>query len=178
MPDSEPIQPDPNQIARGVLSSIEGLRDDTAAAVTLKLVTLLRRFPGFAADTERLTRLAWVLARNFEIDEARHRDVVRRSVDRLIHQPAQEQPPLPDAALQTAIDEAVSRLDADERLLVQFRIVNGLTLAQIAEITGTYPSAISRSFARVLDTIKQTLIAHAKNDAELRDALRARGIIP
>lgn len=174
----DPITPEETRIVLDVMSRLSGLREDTAVAVKLKLISVIRNFPSMASDTDRLARLALVMARNFEIDQARHQGADRRAKQRLIHEPAKELRPLPEAALQAAIDMAISRLNADERLLVQFRIVNGLTLAQIAEITGTYPSAITRSLDRALDTIRQVLLSHAKDDAELQDALRARGIIP
>jgi len=160
------------------MSGILGLRGDTAAAVALKLVVIVQRFPDLAKDPTRLSRLARVMARNLDASEARHRDVVRRGLQKLSKKPAPTPPAMPDATLQSAVDRAIALLGENERLLLQFRIVNEMTLTQIAEITGTYPSAVHRSLARALDTLRKTLISYAESNPELRDALRARGIIP
>ncbi len=79
--------------------------------------------------------------------------------------------PIPDrgrlaAALQQALDAALSGLEPQDRLRLAYYHVDEMTLAQIGRQLGEHEATVSRKLTRIRQTLRERI------DAALRDELR------
>jgi hypothetical protein len=80
-------------------------------------------------------------------------------------------PPDPDrgrlaAALQQALDTALSGLEPQDRLRLAYYHVDEMTLSQIGRQLGEHEATVSRKLTRIRQTLRDSI------DAALRDGLR------
>jgi RNA polymerase sigma-70 factor len=85
--------------------------------------------------------------------------------------PPDSDPPDPDrgrltAALQQALDAALSALEPQDRLRLAYYHIDEMTLAQIGRQLGEHEATVSRKLTRIRQTLRERI------DAALRDELR------
>lgn len=139
-----------------------GAEEDLASEVWLELARGLANFDG---DVDALGRFAFTIARRRAIDHGRKQ--VRRRIDPVIRSDLEELPDRGDPeadvvdrlAGDAAVDRIVALLPKDQAEIVLLRVVAGLSVAEVAEIVGRRPAAVSvlqhralRRLARHLQT--------------------------
>ena len=84
---------------------------------------------------------------------------------------------LPDSRLAGAIDEALGRLDAEDRLVLAAYYLDRRTLTEIGRMVGVHESTISRRLEKLLKGLRKQvmagLVARGMNRGQAEEALEA-----
>lgn len=149
-------------------------REEAEDLVQATYARALERFASFRAGTNCR---AWLLAilRNMWVDELRHRRVAGTPADIAEHPvAAADEPPEASPAWtgagevlgQFADDEvrgALLELPEDQRLTLMLVDVEGLTLAETAEVLGVPAGTVKSRTSRAREALKRRLMQHAKD---------------
>jgi len=91
--------------------------------------------------------------------------------------PASDPAPALDTRLETATDEALQALPAEDRFLLASYFLDGRTLAETARILGVHESTISRRVEKITATLRKQIVAglmrRGMNRAQAVEALDA-----
>lgn len=149
-------------LVRYLRAQAAGEEEDLASEVWLELSRGLADFDG---DVDALGRFAFTIARRRAIDHGRKRG--RRRTDPVVMSVLEEVAALADPEQDAldrlggdaAVERIVALLPKDQAEIVLLRVVAGLSVAEVAEIVGRRPAAVSvlqhralRRLARHLQT--------------------------
>jgi len=91
--------------------------------------------------------------------------------------PDPDPPHLPDGRLGAAVDEALDRLPADDRLVLAAYYLDRRTLTEIGKLVGVHESTISRRLEKLLKGLRKQvmagLVARGMNRGQAEEALEA-----
>jgi RNA polymerase sigma-70 factor, ECF subfamily len=91
--------------------------------------------------------------------------------------PEPDPPQLPDIRLGAAVDEALERLPAEDRLVLAAYYLDRRTLTEIGRIVGVHESTISRRLEKLLKGLRKQvmagLVARGMNRGQAEEALEA-----
>jgi RNA polymerase sigma-70 factor (ECF subfamily) len=89
-----------------------------------------------------------------------------------IRAPASSTDSLPDPRLESATDEALAALSAEERYLLASYFLDGQTLAEIAALLGVHESTISRRLDRTTGALTKRILKGLRQRGMSRDQAR------
>lgn len=91
--------------------------------------------------------------------------------------PDPDPPQLPDSRLGAALDEALGRLQAEDRLVLAAYYLDRRTLTEIGRVVGVHESTISRRLEKLLKGLRKQvmagLVARGMNRGQAEEALEA-----
>jgi RNA polymerase sigma-70 factor (ECF subfamily) len=123
--------------------------DDVVQSAFLRAVKSRRRF----RDVENPAAYVFQIARNEVLRAAKKRRVVLRALaaDELFVTASTIELDQEDAEVVAA---ALSRLDADDREIIELKIFSGLTFREIAAITGMQQGTVATRYRRALESLR------------------------
>lgn len=85
--------------------------------------------------------------------------------------------PVPDSRLAAAVDEALGRLGAEDRLVLASYYLDNRTLTEIGRVVGVHESTVSRRLEKLLKGLRKQvmagLVARGMNRGQAEEALEA-----
>jgi len=134
------------------------LGEDRAAAEDLAQEAFVRAWkalPRFRGEASLSTWFYRILIR--QVQNRRRWSAVRRRGRAFIARPEPSRPPLPDPGLQARILEAIDQLSRGQREAFVLIYMEGLNVAQSAEILGKAEGTLKSHLSRALKSLRKSL---------------------
>lgn len=145
-------------------------RDRSAAEeITSEAFMLMVKHLATLPDRD-LAVLSWLrsVSRNKSVDWIRRRAIQRQAFS-LVAQSPQQQPEAPDGPIQhhetvQGIHQALGTLSSQHREVLEFRYLDGATLAEIAIVLGKKSTAVKSLLFRARNALREELERHRSAD--------------
>ena len=148
-------------VATGVAVRLLGSREEARDAVQETFVNILRARSGYRPDSP-FGPWFYRILRNVCLDLLRKRKSYRNALDRFAGEVTKEEVPPQEHGNGFPLLELVGRLPEKDRRVLLLRVVDGLSLGEIAELCGCTEEAIKKRAQRGLKRLR-TLMEHEQS---------------
>jgi RNA polymerase sigma-70 factor (ECF subfamily) len=154
-----------NRLLRYLLVATGGAEAAAREAMQLTLVRIVRHIKPFNSE-EAFWSWLTVLARSSIVDEVRKRIRYQGLLERFFRSEQLNTPAYreADSRLLMLLERELSKLDSDDRALIERRYLEGESLKEIAEAVGTTDRAVESRLLRIRRHLRDRILLELKNE--------------